>query len=150
VLVPLLPPGRVQSPQGIVPEPAGHSLLLADYVLGLVRVSLDDGTVAPLEGPEGAVLVGADGLCAVPGGDLVAILNGVEPHRAVRLRLMPDRSRVSAIEEIDFNHSAYREPTLCTMVGRDLYYIAASQWSRFSAGATEPREPPVVLTTRLD
>jgi hypothetical protein len=114
---------------------------VADYSLGIVRVT--DGKVTPLATP--VVLTGCDGLCAVPGGDLVAIRNGVEPSRALRLRLSSDRSRITAIETLDLNHGAYHEPTLCTMVGRDLYYIGAAQWER-----KEPLVPPIVLTVRLD
>jgi len=135
----LTPIAELPSPQGIVID--GHALLVADYSLGIVRV--EDGKVTPL--PAQTVLTGTDGLCAVPGGDLVAIRNGVEPARALRLRLSSDRSRITAIEVLDLNHSAYHEPTLCTMVGRDLYYIGAAQWER-----KEPLSRSVILTTHLD
>jgi hypothetical protein len=93
----LVPVATVRAPQGLVLEPNGHALLVADYGMGLLRLALPDGAVTPLAAPDDAVLTGIDGLCALPGGDLAAVQNGVEPHRTVRLRLSADRAAVREV-----------------------------------------------------
>jgi hypothetical protein len=50
---------------------------------------------------------------------------------------------------LDFNHSAFREPTLCTVGGGRLYTVAAAQWGRFG-DQPQAREPPVVLVMPID
>jgi hypothetical protein len=114
---------------------------VADYSLGIVRVT--DGQVTPLPGP--TVLPAATACAPSRAVILVLIRNGVEPARALRLRMSSDGSRIRSVEVLDLNHRSHREPTLCTVVGRDLFYIGAAQWER-----REPLVAPVVLTTRLE
>jgi len=149
----LVPVADLASPQGLVVADGGESLFVADYVLGLVLVdtATGEGELAPA--PAGAVLAGIDGL-AGDGRDLIAIQNGIRPHRVVRIRLAADGRRVEQVEVLEQAHPDYDEPTLGTVVGRDFYYVANSHWGCFDSEgrliAPERLGGPTILRLALD
>jgi streptogramin lyase len=152
-LTPLLPPGILKSPQGIVVSPDGRTLYIADYSHGVVRVDRATRRVTPLPGPPGVFLTGLDAL-ALHGNDLIATQNGITPHRLIRARLGPGGDRITAVEILEINHPLYREPTLGTVVGAHFFYIANSQWDSFDKnGVLAPLDhlqAPVILDARLE
>jgi hypothetical protein len=96
--------------------------------------------------------LGIDGLYYVD-GSLVGIQNGVTPWRVVRLRLSPAGDRIVGSEPLDRAHPSHEEPTLGVVVGHDLYYVANSQYERFTqdgrVAQPDRLELPVVLRLRL-
>jgi hypothetical protein len=146
----LLRSGRLVSPQGLVVEPGGRTLLVADYALGLVRVSVGSEIVAPVEVPETLTTLGIDGLMAWK-GDLIAIQNGVQPARVVQLGL-DRRGRVTTWRVLQANLEGFDEPTLGVIRGDELCYVANSHWNRFEKGrlpSADQLAPPLVLRTTL-
>ena len=49
----------------------------------------------------------------------------------VRIVLGSDGQSIDEVEVLERAHHLYREPTLGTVVGDDLIYVAASQWRSF-------------------
>lgn len=147
----LLPPGVLASPQGLALSADERSLHVADYALGLVRVDLRSRTAFVLDLPDDLALGGVDGLTR-HGDDLLAIQNGLEPHRVLRLRL--DGDRVAGARVVQRAHPLFDEPTLGVVVGGKLHYVANSQWRRFGEDGTiwplDRLDPPVVLRADLD
>jgi hypothetical protein len=145
-------PGVFASPQGLVLSPDGRTLWVADYSRGLSRVEVGSGRAQLVDPPKDAVLAGIDGLLA-HGRDLIAIQNGIRPHRVVRIALDATGAGVASVKVLDRAHPAYDEPTLGVIVGDDLFYIANSQWGSFTKdGALWPLEKmhePVVLRLGL-
>lgn len=125
-----LPPGTFFSAQGLELSVDGSVLYAADYGRGVFAVDLESNTVRFLE-HEGATLLGIDGL-ERHGADLIAIQNGIQPPRVVRIVLSPDGIAIERVDLLERAHSLYREPTLGTVVGDDLIYVAASQWRSFN------------------
>jgi hypothetical protein len=85
-------------------------------------------------------------------GGLVGIQNGVRPHRLVSLRLDPAASRVEAVTVLERAHPRWDEPTLGVRVGRDLYYVATSQYGAIQKDGSLARDklqPPVILRLPL-
>ena len=140
------------SAQGLALDAEERTLYVADYSRGLLRVDLASREVRELEAADDVLALGIDGLYLVD-GSLIGIQNGVEPHRVVRLRLDPAGNRVQRLELLERARPDYAEPTLGVVVGRDLYYVAASQWERFRDDGTidrpETLRPPLVLRLRL-
>lgn len=143
-LEPFLESSLLLSAQGLAPDPGQRHLFVADYARGILRVNLAEGTAELLPAPDTVVTLGIDGLY-YDQGSLIGIQNGVTPHRVVRLSLSPEGDRILALTILERGHPAHDEPTLGALVGRELYYIANSQWER----EPESMRAPVVLRLRL-
>ncbi|MEP6687514.1 MAG: SMP-30/gluconolactonase/LRE family protein [Gemmatimonadales bacterium] len=140
------------SAQGLALDADERSLYVADYSRGMLRVDLATREVRQLDTADDVLTLGIDGLYLV-GGSLIGIQNGVTPHRVVRLRLDAGGNRVEQAEVLERARPDYAEPTLGVVVGRDLYYVAASQWEKFRDDGTidgpKTLRPPLVLRLRL-
>lgn len=153
----LVPAGTFRSPNGLALAAGGGRLYVSDYPTGLYALDLAGrkGGVTRLAVPEDLVVLGIDGLAAVPGrpATLVAIQNGVRPHRVLRLDLAPDGLAVTGGEVLLRAHPDFDEPTLGTVVGDRFYLVANSHWNRIGADHAPPPAaeltPPVVLELAL-
>jgi sugar lactone lactonase YvrE len=111
----------MRAPQGSAIR--GGALYVADYGGAIWSVDLRSGKTKALELPSDFAAVGIDGM-EIYGDSLIAIQNGVNPHRVVRLTLQGER--VTAWQVLERNHPAMDEPTLGVVVGSNFYYVAAS------------------------
>ena len=142
----------ILSAQGLALSEDERTLFLADYSRGTLKIDLVSLRVTLLPGREGVLALGIDGLYR-DGGTLIGIQNGMEPHRVVRLTLDAPGDSLVGSEVLERLHPAHAEPTLGVLVGRDLYYVANSQWERFgeTGAVARPDELafPTVLRLRL-
>lgn len=146
----LAPPGTFVSPQGLVFDETGRYLYVADYVGGLYRVSLTDGSHERLRVPASISDYGIDGLYR-HGRELIAIQNGIRPHRVVALQLSADGKSIEGARPLAINHPLFDEPTLGVVQGGEFFFVANSHWNRFD---NENRLPdglsgPVILKVRI-
>lgn len=118
------------SPEGLTFSPDGRYLFVADYSYGIVRYELATGKHQYLRDPPDTILIGLDHL-EFFGGDLIAVQNGNQPNSVIRIDLSEDLAVLRGVTVLEQRHPAYSEPTLGTVVGNDLYYVATSQWGRF-------------------
>lgn len=127
-----------RSLQGMAIAPDGRTMFVADYSHGLARVDLEARAVEALASPANVTLLGIDGLY-MHRGALIAVQNGVTPVRVVRFCLQPDGRRVTHAEALDRNPALADEPTLATIAGDSVFYVATSQWDKFDdAGRRVP------------
>jgi sugar lactone lactonase YvrE len=117
-----VPRGVMRSPQGSAL--AGGTLYVSDYATGVWAVDTASGKASRLETPADCSTVGIDGL-EYSNGELLAIQNGIEPTRVTRLRL--DGRRIKSCEILEMNHPLMDEPTIGTVIGKELWFLAASQ-----------------------
>jgi sugar lactone lactonase YvrE len=137
----IVPPGVLNSPQGMVAWDDGQVLYVADYVLGLLRLNLETLKIAPLRVREATMLDGIDGL--VRAGDaLVAIQNGVLPHRILRIELAAQGRAISRVTVLAQGRPEWGEPTLGTVEAGRLLFVADGQWSRFGPGGQMAGDRP--------
>jgi hypothetical protein len=120
-----------RSLQGMAITPDGHTMFVADYSHGLLRVDLRSRSVTALRAAQGVTLLGVDGLY-LRRGALIAVQNGVAPPRLVRFCLDRAGDVVTRAEVLDRNPALVDEPTLGTIVGDSAFYVATSQWEKFS------------------
>jgi sugar lactone lactonase YvrE len=148
--VTVLEPGTFGSPQGLVLDESGEHLYVADYTGGLYRVRVVDGQRAAVRVMGEMSPYGIDGLYR-RGNTLIAIQNGIRPHRIVSMRLADDGLTVSAMELLAANLSAFDEPTLGAIRGDRFYFVANSHWNRFDAenGLPPGLSGPIVLELAL-
>ena len=150
----LTQPGALASPQGLVPSRDGDHLYVADYTQGLFRYTLKDGALRRLEVARDISVYGIDGLARYR-DELVAIQNGIRPHRVVRLQLGDGGTRVRRARVLASSLEAFDEPTLGVVVDDDFYFVANSQWNRFDSkhelpAASDLRAPVIMRVTVPD
>jgi hypothetical protein len=147
----LLPRGTLGSPQGLVLDAGGDHLYVADYTGGLYRVRLDDGALEKLRIAADVSDHGIDGLYRY-GDRLIAIQNGIRPHRVVSFGLDDDGLTVSESRILAANLAEFDEPTLGAISGDDFYFVANSHWNRFDRDNQLPGglSGPIVMKLSLD
>ncbi len=140
------------SAQGLALDADERSLYVADYARGLLRIDLATRAISLMPAPDNVLALGIDGLYLTD-GTLVGIQNGITPHRVARFALSADGSRVVSVRVLERARPDYAEPTLGVVVGKDLFYVANSQWERFGDDgrieAPDSLRPPLVLRLRL-
>ena len=146
----LLEPGTFGSPQGLVLDESGQHLYVADYIGGLYRVAVEDGKVErlTLQGPDSDY--GIDGLYRYR-DRLVAIQNGIQPHRVTSFRLSPEGTSIVEARVLAANLPGFDEPTLGAIHEDTFYFVANSHWNRFDRDNALPDglSGPLVLKLSL-
>ena len=128
---------RFHSLQGLVLF--RRKLFVADYAHGLFSVDLDQREITHLPAPPNTTLVGLDGLAAAPGG-IVAVQNGVEPQRVVRITLSAGLDTVTGVTVLAAGQSHLEDLALITMLHDRLTLIAGAGWDGFDPAKTpQPR-----------
>ncbi len=142
--------GRLGSPQGLVLDNSGAYLYVADYIGGLYRVSLNDGSLIKLQLSTDLTDYGIDGLYR-HGSELVIIQNGVRPHRVAAFKLGDDGLSINSSRVLASNLDGFDEPTLGALVGDEFYFVANSHWNRFNAENELPDglSGPLILSLSL-
>jgi len=145
--------GELASPQGLALSRDRRRLYVADYTQGLYYLELKSRELKRMEVAPEINLYGIDGLYRY-GDELIAIQNGIRPHRVVRLRLADGGRRVRQARVLAANLREFAEPTLGAVVDRDFYFVANSQWNRFDGNHRLPPAKqlrrPLVLRLVLD
>ena len=138
------------SPQGLDFTKDQTKLFVADYAKGVFLIDLNSKTVNSI----GAnfTLLGIDGLYYYK-NSLIAVQNGVNPHRVIKLVLNKEFTHFDRFETIEANNPAFDEPTLGVLVKDRFYLIANSQWGAIDDSghlASEDKlKYPVVLKIKL-
>lgn len=132
-LAKLVEPGVLRSPQGLAPSPDNAYVYIADYAYGLARVTLATGAVEQVASDGTTMLDGLDGLYR-HGDDLIAIQNGSNPQRIVRLRLDPAGGMLCGLDVLERAVPEWNEPTQGVIVAGELRYVAQSQWPIYREG----------------
>jgi len=127
----------LRSPGGLALAADERTLYLADWSQGLAALDLTSGELVWMRPPLGAVTLGVDGLRRV-GDALVAIQNGVAPHRIARFALAADGRSLAGWQLLERAVPGWDEPTLGVLVDGALVYVANSQWPKFGDDGAAP------------
>ena len=125
--------------QGISFSDDGRYLFISDYVKGPYRLELPTRKLMKITSQVENSLKGIDGLLYDKGA-LIALQNGTFPFRVVRFQLNKSLDTITGAEILDQGRPELNEPTQGTIVGRDLYFVANSQWG----GYDDKRKPKAV------
>lgn len=124
--------------QGIVCR-SSHSLLVADYALGLYAIDLETKTATPLQKLPNATFAGIDGMALTPKG-LLLIQNGINPQRVAFVRLKDD-GEPAALEVLEQSAAEIIEPTHIKVVNDAFYFVGNSGWDKFPDITTSSVSP---------
>lgn len=146
----IVPRGRLGSPQGLALSERGRYLYIADYIGGIYRLSLQDNRLQKVHNGSGRTDYGIDGLY-FRDNELIAIQNGVRPHRVVAFELGNNGLSLAAARTLASNLPEFDEPTLGALRGDHLYFVANSHWDRFDRDNRLPEglAGPIVLDILL-
>lgn len=148
----LIPAGELRSPQGPAVSGGGKYFYLADYARGIARVERSTGRIAWLAHSRDIALNGIDGLTMAGPRTLIAVQNGTNPNRILKVTLDDDGTSVTSATVVAQNTSSINEPTHGTFVGSDYYFIANGGYGTFDDNGNIRKGaravPPVVM--RLD
>lgn len=142
--------GKLGSGQGLVLDDSGGYLYVADYIGGLYRVSVQDGSLLRLRVVDTITDYGIDGLYRY-GDELIVIQNGIRPHRVAALQLSENGLAITGSRLLAANLEQFDEPTLGVIRGDDFYFVANSHWNRFDRESKLPEglSGPVILKLQL-
>ena len=108
-------PSTFYYPNGIALSPDERSLYVASFT-GVDRVELATGVRTALPHPSGVTLVGVDGLY-LHGHSLIAVQNGVRPHRIAVFALSKRYDRVVSGRVLDRLDPLVTDPTTGVVAG---------------------------------
>lgn len=149
----LTKPGQLASPQGLAISRDKKTLYVADYTQGLFAWDIEKAELSLLQVADDISVYGIDGLYWYE-NHLVAVQNGIRPHRVVRFKLDESGRRVVRARVLAANLPEFDEPALGVVVGNRFSFVANSQWNRFDKNyKLPPKEQlrsPVVLRVSLD
>ncbi len=128
-LEPVVTPRAFFSPQAPALSADGQVLYVADYGRGIARVDLASRAVTWLAQPNDVATAGTDGLYFW-NGSLVAVQNGVTPHRIALFTLSPEGDRITGALVLENAPPTMGEPNHGALVGDTFTYIANSGWDR--------------------
>lgn len=132
-LKPMVVNPRLTSVRGLTVSGDGKMLYFVDYMWGILGVDLAGGSGFDLRyDPSKLVLGGIDGLYWYD-GTLVAIYNGMSPHRVMRLRLSSDGRSIVSSMALDAGKPELALPTYGAIQGDALYFVANSQKNAYDS-----------------
>lgn len=148
-----------EEPQKIVDDPALSSiqgivyergtLLLSDYANGLFALAPGTGRLTALKAPANVTLLGVDGLVAIPGG-LVAVQNGVNPQRVLRISLTQELNKITAVDVLASGLDDFSDLGLIALIEDRPTFIAHAGWDAFVDGKPKPGRGQPVRVLQLD
>lgn len=129
--------------QGIAFDAAGQNLHVADYANGIWRIDVATKTSVLLTAPANATFFGIDGLYAVPGG-LLAVQNGVNPQRVLRIELPP--AKTPRVRVVTQGRAAMTDLALGQVFNGSFHFVGNSGWALFDP---PPATPPAARTVTI-
>lgn len=146
-------PGSLISPQGLTFDAKEQRIYLADDAQGIFVYDLQSETLTRLPAPPTVSVYGIEGL-AFHKNTLIAVQNGLRPHRVVRLRLDENGSAITGAQVLVANHAEFETPTKGMVYRNRFYFVANSQRNRIKPDHTLPPpeqlRQPVVLRIELE
>lgn len=118
--------------RGLAVSADGRTLYFADTALGLFGIDLAQGKPFAVEYNTSQLALGGISGLYWFNGTLVAIQSDMSPKRVMRLRLGGDGRSIVQAQPLDAAQPAFELPTVGTVAGDDLYFIANSQKGLYS------------------
>ena len=113
--------------QGLTFNDDESKLFIADYLKGIIVISMKDTNASWLQFPEGTTKKGIDGLIFYK-NSLIVIQNGTVPIRIVKYDLNSENNQITNYTILDNNRAIFNEPALATISKGKLYFFANSPW----------------------
>jgi hypothetical protein len=120
-----------------------RTLYVADYAGGIWRIDTATKETVALKAPAGSTLFGIDGLYTVPGA-LIAVQNGVNPQRILRIGLDAAGDATDARILLS-GHRDLIDAALGQIINRRLHLVGNSGWGLFGKPDASPAPRSVTI-----
>lgn len=137
-------PGALSSPQGLAFSRGRGTLYVADRTQGLYRFDVRRRELKRMDVARDICIYGIDGL-ARHEDDLVAVQNGIQPHRIVRFRLDRNGRRVRNAQVLAGSLKEFDGPTHGVVEGDTFHFVANGQQE-----SKREAQGPVVMRVALE
>lgn len=137
--------------QGMAFTPDEKTMFVADYSKGIFKINVATKEILQLKPAQNVMLVGIDGLY-LHQGKLIAIQNGSNPNRVLSLAMNSAATEITGFTTLEANHPDFDEPSMGVFIGKELYFVANTQWSLVNEKAElqiDKLKNPVVLRLKL-
>lgn len=137
----------LSSIRGMTLDGTGRILYFADFDRGIFGFDLAAGRPFEVAVPANLALGGIDGLVWRE-GSLLAVQNGMQPNRVMRMALAPDGRSFTGAQPLVAAQPGFDVPTLATLADDTLYFIGNSQKHRYDRFGL-PRKSEELEGTRI-
>lgn len=137
----------LSSIRGMTINGSGNVLYFADSERGVFGYDLNAGKPFDVMVPKTLALAGIEGLVWWQ-DSLLAVQNGMQPARVMRLLLTPDGRTFAGARPLAAGHAAFTMPTLATMHGDRLLFIANGQKHQYDRFGL-PRKSDAIAATQI-
>ena len=122
--------GAFASLQGLAAT--SRYLYVSDYSNGLYAIDRKSREITPLDTPDTVSLLGVDGIYLANDRTLIAVQNGANPIRVLRLALRGDGIGIDRVTTLAANHSPMTDVTLGTFAHGAFHFIANGGWEAWT------------------
>ena len=133
--------GAFASLQGLAAT--NRYLYVSDYSNGLYAIDRKSHEILPLDTPESASLLGVDGIYLADDHTLIAVQNGANPTRVLRLALKPDSIAIDRVTTLAANHAPMSDVTLGTFAHGAFHFIANGGWEAWTDDGKRNEKVPL-------
>ena len=125
---------NIVSLQGIDFIDNGNYMIFSDYVRGLFLFGGRTSLVKEIKNITGNTLLGIDGIYFYKKNKIIAVQNGINPQRIIEITLDESYTRAVKLKVLEVNNPDYDDVTLGTIFNDHFFFIANSQWYKFTKG----------------
>lgn len=142
--------GAFASLQGLATT--NRYLYVSDYSNGLYAIDRKSREIVPLDTPDSVSLLGVDGIYLAGDHTLIAVQNGANPTRVLRLAIRGDGIGIDRVTTLAANHAPMTDVTLGTFAHGAFHFIASGGWDAWTDDGKRNEKVPLdsVRVMRVD
>jgi hypothetical protein len=133
--------GAFASLQGLAAT--NRYLYVSDYSNGLYAIDRKSREILPLDTPDAVSLLGVDGIYLADDRTLIAVQNGANPTRVLRLALKSDGIGIDRVTTLAANHAPMTDVTLGTFAHGAFHFIANGGWEAWTDDGKRNEKVPL-------
>ncbi|PYQ27084.1 MAG: hypothetical protein DMF56_21215 [Acidobacteria bacterium] len=133
--------GAFASLQGLAAT--SRYLYVSDYSNGLYAIDRKSREITPLDTPDTVSLLGVDGIYLADDRTLIAVQNGANPIRVLRLALRGDGIGIDRVTTLAANHASMTDVTLGTLAHGAFHFIANGGWEAWTDDGKRNEKVPL-------
>ena len=123
---------NIISLQGLTLTDNEPYLIFSDYARGLFLYDNKTSEVKEIKNLTNNTLLGIDGIYFYKKDKLIAVQNGINPQRIIEITFDKNYTCAINLTVLEANNPDYEEITLGTIYKNNFYFIANSQWNKFT------------------